>query len=147
MGSRPYPPVSDNHRRCLGVAQMGRGTDGGRVDHARPVGILANQVWSFTGSNDRPNESKFLTQYSINYNFGQGWYLTSAPILTADWQAANGNKWTVPVGGGFGKVFRIGKLPINANCGYYANVVHPDPAADWTFRLQIALLLPKAIFQ
>ena len=52
-----------------------------------------------------------------------------------------------PGGGGFGKVFRIGKLPFNANCGYYANVVRPDPGADWTLRLQIALLLPKSIFQ
>ena len=44
------------------------------------------------------------------------------------------------------KVFRIGKLPFNANAGYYANVVRPDPGADWTLRLQIALLLPKSIF-
>lgn len=48
--------------------------------------------------------------------------------------------------GGFGKVFRIGKLPFNANFRYYANVVRPDPGADWTLRLQIALLLPKSIF-
>ena len=76
-----------------------------------------------------------------------GWYLTSSPIITADWQAAPGNKWTVPVGGGFGKVFFIGKLPFNANCGYYANVVRPDPTgADATVRVQIALLLPKSIF-
>lgn len=52
----------------------------------------------------------------------------------------------MPVGGGFGKVFRIGKLPFNVNFGYYANVVRPDPGADWTLRLQIALLLPKSIF-
>lgn len=75
-----------------------------------------------------------------------GWYLTSAPIITADWEAAGRNKWTVPVGGGFGEVFRIGKLPFNANFRYYANVVRPDPGADWTLRLQIALLLPKSIF-
>lgn len=111
------------------------------------TGVLANQVWSFAGSNDRPNESKFLTQYFINYNLPNAWYLTSSPIITADWQASNGHKWTVPVGGGFGKVFFIGKFPFNANVGYYANVVRPDPGADWTFRAQIALLLPKSIFQ
>ena len=44
------------------------------------------------------------------------------------------------VGGGFGQVFRIGELPFNAN------VVRPDSGADGTFRLQIALLLPKSIF-
>jgi hypothetical protein len=52
--------------------------------------------------------------------------------LGAEWQSTNGNKWRVPAGGGFGKVFRSGKLPFNANCGYYTNVVRPDPGADWT---------------
>jgi hypothetical protein len=37
-----------------------------------------------------------------------GWYLVSAPIITANWQAEKGNCWSVPVGGGVGKVFRIG---------------------------------------
>ena len=87
-----------------------------------------------------------MTQYFINYNFGHGWYVTSSPIITADWQATGGNKWTVPVGGGFGKVFFIGKLPFNGNLSAYANVVRPDPGPDWTLRLQIALLLPKWIF-
>lgn len=57
-----------------------------------------------------------------------------------------GNKWTVPVGGGFGKVFRIGGLPFNGNVAAFANVVRPDGAADWTFRIQLALLLPKSLF-
>jgi hypothetical protein len=109
-------------------------------------GAIANQVWSIDGSNNRPNTSTFFTNAFLNYNLGDGWYLTSAPIITADWQASGGNKWTVPVGGGFGKVFRIGKLPFNANAGYYANVIRPDPGAEWELRLQIALLLPKSIF-
>jgi hypothetical protein len=109
-------------------------------------GILGSQVWSFAGSSDNPNVSRFLTQYFVNYNFGEGWYVGSSPIITADWQASGGNKWTVPVGGGVGKVFRVGKLPFNANIGYYAHVVRPDPSADAVVRFQIALLLPKSIF-
>ena len=89
------------------------------------VGVLANQVWSFAGASG-PSTSQFLTQYFVNYNLADGWYLTSSPIITANWEASGGDKWTVPVGGGFGKVFRIGKLPFNANAGYYANVVRPD---------------------
>ncbi|MDN5940249.1 MAG: hypothetical protein L0H94_00075 [Nitrospira sp.] len=109
------------------------------------VGGLVQQVWSFAGNSDRRDLSQALIQPFANYNLPDGWYLTASPIITADWEAADGNKWTVPVGGGFGKVFFIGKLPFNANCGYYANVVRPDPGADGTFRLQIALLLPKSI--
>jgi hypothetical protein len=140
------PTTTDN---MLGSRKWGAGPSAVVLTMQGPwvLGVLANQVWSIGGSNDRPNTSAFLTQYFINYNLPDAWYLTTAPIITADWQASAGNKWTVPVGGGFGKVFRIGKLPFNANLSAYSNVVRPDPGADWTLRLQIALLLPKSIFQ
>jgi hypothetical protein len=50
----------------------------------------------------------------VNYNFSDGTYLTNSPILTADWKADHGNQWTVPLGGGIGHVFHIGKLPVNS---------------------------------
>lgn len=111
------------------------------------VGLLANNIWSYAGNNDRKDVSQFLAQYFINYNLPNAWYLSAAPIITANWEAeGKGNQWTVPVGGGFGKVFRIGKLPFNGSVAAFANVVRPDGAADWTLRLQLAILLPKSIF-
>ena len=110
------------------------------------LGALFQQIWSFAGNGDHPNVSQLLVQPIINYNLPDGWYLTAVPIITANWEATSGNKWTVPVGGGFGKIFRIGKLPFNANIAAFANVVRPDPGPDWTLRLSIALLLPKSIF-
>ena len=111
------------------------------------VGLLANNIWSYAGNNDRKDVSQFLAQYFVNYNLPNAWYLTSAPIITANWKAeGKGNKWTVPVGGGFGKVFRIGKLPFNGSVAAFSNVVRPDGAADWTLRIQLAVLLPKSMF-
>ena len=111
------------------------------------AGLLANNLWSYAGNTDRKDVSQFLAQYFVNYNLPGGWYFTSAPIITANWEAAGqGNKWTVPVGGGVGKVFRMGKLPFNASVAAFSNVVRPDTGADWTLRFQLALLLPKAIF-
>lgn len=111
------------------------------------VGILANNTWSYAGNNDRKDQSLFLSQYFVNYNLPHGWYLTSSPIITANWKAeGKGNKWTVPVGGGFGKVFRVGGVPFNGNVAAFSNVVRPDGAADWTLRLQLALILPKTMF-
>jgi hypothetical protein len=61
--------------------------------------------------------------------------------------AAHGsdNAWTVPVGGGGGRIIRIGKLPVNLNAQAFANVVKPDDdaTADWTLRLQVQFLFPK----
>jgi hypothetical protein len=110
------------------------------------VGLLVNNVWSFAGSRDQPNVSKFLAQYFLNYNFDQGWYLTSSPIVTSNWEGSSGNKWTVPLGGGVGKVFQIGTLSFNATLQAFSNVVRPDPGADWTLRVQFTLLLPRSPF-
>jgi hypothetical protein len=51
--------------------------------------------------------NQFLLQYFINYNMKKGWYIDIAPIITANWQASSGNVWTVPVGGGLGRLMKI----------------------------------------
>ncbi|MBO6631543.1 MAG: neuromedin U, partial [Psychroserpens sp.] len=65
------------------------------------------------------------------------------PIITSNWEAPSGEQWTVPLGAGFGKLFRLGKLPVNAQAGYYYNVVSPEFGADSQFRFQLTMLLPK----
>jgi len=74
------------------------------------IGSLFSNVWSFAGSGDQ-DVNLFTWQYFINYNLPNKWYLTSAPIITANWEADSDNTWTVPFGGGIGKIFNIGKQP------------------------------------
>ena len=107
------------------------------------IGALASNVWSVAGDDDRSNVNFFLGQYFINYNFPSQWYLTSAPIITANWEADSSERWTVPFGGGIGKLFRIGRQPINVNSQVFYNVVTPTNGARWQWRLQIQLLFPK----
>ena len=106
------------------------------------VGSLISNVWSFAGSGDQ-DVDLFTWQYFINYNLVDGWYLTSAPIITANWEADSGNKWTVPFGGGAGKIFKIGKQPVNGQASAYYNVEKPDSGPDWQLRLQLQFLFPK----
>ncbi|MCB1992073.1 MAG: hypothetical protein KDG49_11505 [Geminicoccaceae bacterium] len=109
-------------------------------------GALATQLWSFAGKSDREDVSQTLVQPFINYNFDHGWYVSSAPIMTANWKAdGNDNTFTVPMGGGFGRLIRVGKLPVNLQAQAFYNVVKPDddPTADWTLRLQMQFLFPK----
>ena len=107
------------------------------------IGALASNIWSVAGDDDRADVNFFLMQYFVNYNFPSGWYLTSAPIVTANWEADSGNKWTVPFGGGVGKVFSIGRQPININTQVFYNVETPTNGARWQWRWQIQLLFPK----
>ena len=107
------------------------------------TGFLVQNTWSFAGDSDAADVNKFLFQYFINYNMDNGWYLTSAPIITANWEANSNNTWTVPFGGGVGKIFRIGKQPLNAQVSAYYNVEKPASGADWQLRLQLQMLFPK----
>jgi hypothetical protein len=106
------------------------------------MGALANQQWSFAGWGDH-YVSAFLAQPFVNYNLPHGWYLTSAPIMTANWTAASKDQWTVPLGGGIGKIQWFGKLPINFQIQAFDNVVTPNNGPDWQLRFQIQFLFPK----
>jgi hypothetical protein len=106
-------------------------------------GALVNNVWSISSSNTDPNYSNFLLQPFLNYNFPGGMYLTSAPIITADWKADSSQRWTVPLGGGVGKILHFGRLPVNMQLSAYWNVVAPDNGPDWQLRFQVQLLFPK----
>ena len=104
------------------------------------VGSLFSNIWDISGD---ANVNFFTWQYFINYNLSNGWYLTSAPIITANWEASSGNKWTVPFGGGFGKIFNIGKQPLNGQVQAFYNVEKPKNGPDWQLRLQLQFPFPK----
>lgn len=107
------------------------------------LGFLTSNIWSFAGDDKRSDVNQFLLQYFINYNFSGGWYLSSTPINTANWEEDSSNRWIVPVGGGGGKVFKLGKLPVNLRTQVYYNVEKPDFGAEWTLRVQLQFLFPK----
>lgn len=85
----------------------------------------------------------FLAQYFINYNLKKGWYLVSAPIITSNWEADSGEKWTVPFGAGAGKIFKISKQPMKINMQAFYNAITPTYGADWSFRFQLQFMFPK----
>jgi hypothetical protein len=106
------------------------------------VGALVNNVWSVAGSGGRPDVNQMTLQYFINYNLKKGWYLGMQPIITANWEASE-NRWVVPVGGGVGRVMRLGMQPVNLQLGFYGNAVHPANASPWGMRVMFVLLFPK----
>jgi hypothetical protein len=107
------------------------------------IGFVTNVVFSIAGD---PGNSFYLQPF-VNYNFGGGWYFTTAPTITAAWNlpipSVTSAQWTVPIGGGFGKLQRFGKLPINFNAQVFWEAVRPSvlPSAPWTFRFQVTVLL------
>ena len=107
------------------------------------AGILANQVWSLGGVETGPGGKRYasmLLEPFVNYNFGHGWFMSSAPLITADWET-RGRKWTVPVGLVGGRIIKLGgKLPVKLSLGGYYNVVAPQYGARWTIQSVVAVI-------
>jgi hypothetical protein len=108
------------------------------------LGVLTSNVWSVAGKADRTEVNQFLLQYFINYNMAKGYYITLQPIVTANWRAEEGEKWTVPIGGGLGRVFKLGPQPVNINFQVYYTPVRPTGASSFTIRAQYTMLYPKS---
>ncbi|MBX3028313.1 neuromedin U [bacterium] len=136
-------PTATVNQLSSGQWSMGPTAVGVWKDGPWVVGALANQQWSMVGWKGDYNH--LLVQPFVNYNLSDGWYLVSAPIITGDFATGGGNHWTVPVGGGVGKVWRIGKvgLPLNTQIVPFYNAVTPDFGPDWQLRFQFAFLFPR----
>ncbi len=109
------------------------------------LGLVANNVWSVAGNSERHSVSKGLINPFLVRQLGGGLYVNSAPLITVNWKAPSGQKWVVPLGAGVGKIFRLGKLPVNAQVGAYYNVVKPDIGPKWQVRVQVQFILPMSI--
>jgi hypothetical protein len=107
------------------------------------IGMLARQLWSFAGTSGRKNVNQLLVEPFVNYNLDKGWYLVTDMVITSNWEASSSNRWTVPIGGGVGRIFKIGDQAINAKAEAYYNVEKPTGAPDWTLMFQWAFLFPK----
>ena len=107
------------------------------------AGLLVNQVWSLGGVESGPGGKRyatFLAEPFVNYNFGHGWFVSSAPIITDD-EAHAGRKWTVPVGAVAGRIIKLGgKLPVKLSIGGYYNVVTPQYGAKWQLQSVVAVI-------
>jgi hypothetical protein len=106
------------------------------------IGGLVSNVKSVDNSDSRADVNLLTVQPFVNYNMPKGWYLVSSPLINANWEADSDQTWTVPVGGGIGRVMHVGRQALNLQLQAFTNVEHPDGAAEWSARFQVQLLFP-----
>lgn len=136
-------PTATNSEIGSGKLSMGPGAVALVMPKPWVIGILGRQLWSVAGPSSRKDVNQLLLQPFVNYNLPGGWYLVSAPIITADWTAAPENRWNVPVGGGVGKIFRIGSQPMNASLQAFDYPIRTSLGPSWAIRFQVQFLFPR----
>jgi len=106
------------------------------------IGALAQQYWPVADDGGDPETNLFVTQPFINYNFGKGWALATAPIITANWDGPDDEQWTVPVGIGISRTTVFNKRPITLGMQYYHNAERPSGGPENQVRIVFNLLYP-----
>ena len=96
-GVGPVVQIPAASSSTLGSSVWGGGPTAVIIKMSGPwvIGALINNVWSFGGDNGPTGKRAGGTGYSvmtlqpgINYNFSDGWFINSAPIITANWLTA-----------------------------------------------------------
>jgi hypothetical protein len=146
-----FPTASED---VLGTGKYSLGPTGavGYLGREWIVGIFPQHWWSVGGDSNRANINLTNLQYFIYYappgwDPDAAWRIGMSPNITINW-AAEGDKVTLPVGLGAGRMFEIGKLPINVSGEVEYSVIHPDdkPGSRWDVRLYITAVIPTFIF-
>ena len=139
-----YPAMSS----ALGATKWGSGPSVAFIhEDAGPwiFAFVANNIWTFGGAAGNNATNQMLLNPIIGYHFADGWALSSSPEITANW-IANGNKWTVPVGGGVSKVVRFGEQPIKFGLAAYYNAIRPTASQDpWQLQATLTFVFSEQL--
>ena len=65
-------------------------------------------------------------QYFIIRHLPNAWQLRASPNITVDWEADSGNKLTLPIALGVGKMLKIGPMPVMLMAEYQYSIIAPD---------------------
>ena len=104
--------------------------------------VRGRQIWSFTGDSERRDVSQMVIEPIVTYNMGDGWHLFTDMIISANWKANSSNRWIVPLGGGFGRSFKVGNQIVLSRLEAYYNVEKPEGAPDYSVSFTIQFVFP-----
>ncbi len=100
---------------------------------------LFDNVWDFAGSGSQ-EVNEFNLQYQAVYLLPENGFFITNWTIEADWTAASDDRWTVPIGGGAGRQFMIGKHTYQAYGQIGYNVTRPDGASSWRAIAALSLI-------
>jgi hypothetical protein len=134
-------PVATND--YLGTNKFGIGPTAVALKQANgwTVGGLINQLWSVSGSSDRPDVNQMYLQPFIAYSFKSGAGLGSNSELTFNWK---GNSTTGTLNLFVSAITKLGNQTIQVLVGPRVPLAAPQGGKpDWGWRAQLVFLFPR----
>ena len=134
-------PVSSDP--ALGSGQYTLGPTAVVLKQAGPwtVGALVNHLWSVGGDPGRKDVNQTFLQPFVAYG-KSGWTFSVNSESAANWEAEDGQKWTVPINMMVSKVVLLGRRPISIQAGPRFYLESPTGGPKWGFRAGLTLIFP-----
>jgi hypothetical protein len=111
-----------------------------RQEHGWTYGLLANQIWAVTDSDDHDTINASFIQPFLSYTWPSATSLTLNSETTYDWTH---HEATVPLNLMLSQLVKFGKQPVNFQIGGRYYVDSPDGGPEWGLRFAITFLFPK----
>jgi hypothetical protein len=142
LGAGPvgyYPTATSDY---LGAGQWGAGPTivALQQQHGFTYGILANQIWSFAGQQNRQEVNATYLQPFVSFTTKTYTTFAVNTETTYNWQAEEA---TVPMNYMVQQLVKIGKLPVAFQAGYRYYIEKPNGGPDWGLRFTVTFLFPK----
>jgi hypothetical protein len=142
LGAGPvgyYPTATDE---VLGAGKWGAGPTAVALQQKGgwTYGVLANQIWSFAGQQDRSEINSTFIQPFVSFTTKTYTTFGINTETTYNWQTEEA---TAPMNFTVQQLVKIGKQPIAFQFGYRYYVEKPNGGPDWGLRFSITFLFPK----
>jgi hypothetical protein len=126
----------------LGTGKWGAGPTGALVRQYAgwTYGIVADQIWSYAGDDERKRVNIALLHPLMTYTWQTGTSVTAESDSSYDWIS---HQWTVPVQFSVAQVVMRGRRPVQLSIGgrYYAE--RHAGAPEWGLQFSVTFLFPK----
>ena len=144
-------PTATSNRTGSGKLSLGGGLlliGGKKLANGDSIqfGAYGYNVWDVAGSSSRADVNELFFGPVVVYHFAKflnqkGWYAAwTDELMSFDWE--KGGEASIPVGARLGRVFSIGKQPVNIFLQGDQHSARRGTEAKWDIKLNMTLLFP-----
>ncbi len=136
-------PTAASENLGSGKVQMGPALMALSITKKWTIGTIIQHWNSVGGDSDRSDVTKTDIQYILRKQIkGKGMSIGMGPNVSIDWNAASGNKVTLPIGLGLTKTVLWGNTPWKLRIEPQYSIIKPDDYGTlWNVRIQIGPII------
>ncbi len=140
-------PTASSDYTGQGKWQVGPAAVIGYLSSKWILGVFVQNWQSFGGDGDRKDVNQMNLQPIASYFLPNGWAIGYSGNILANWKADKAcDVWTVPLGLGISKVWKLGPLPVKIGLAGQYMVHHPNVGGQkWNIQLNVTPVIPKLI--